>query len=72
MSGREERYRRNFKKTFELIELARALRIGAIRKKFPAMSSREAEQYFWREVRMIKDAMLDDAVIRHSSGERDE
>ena|GEM_PF-2316918 len=50
---------RNFRKTFELIELAKALRVAAIRKKFPEMIG--------REVRMIKDAVLDDEMTKHSS-----
>ncbi len=70
MIDREQQYRLNLKKTFELIELCKALRIAAIRKKSPAMSIKEAEQYFWREVRMIKDEMLDDAVKKQSSRKR--
>ncbi len=57
-------YKRNLEKTFELIELTMSLRIAAIRKQFPAMSAEEAEGYFWREVREIKDAMLDRSLQR--------
>ena len=59
MTGGERDCGRNFRKTFELVEFAKALRVAAIRKKFPEMNGREA--------RMIKDAALDDEMTKHSS-----
>lgn len=68
VTGCERHHGRNFRKTLELIKPAKPLRFAAIRDKFPEMNRQGAERSFRREVRMIKDAVLNDKMMKHSSG----
>ena len=45
----------NLKQTFDLTELAKNLSVAMIIKEQPELSITQAEIFFWKEVRRIKD-----------------